>query len=48
MKKLLLLTLLVIMGISVLYAQQKITGTVISTEDGEPLPFVTVAVTGTA
>ncbi len=47
MKKLLLLTLSVIMGISVLYAQQKVTGTVISTEDGEPLPFVTVAVTGT-
>src|SRR3989339_511262 len=46
MKKLLLLTLSVIMGISVLYAQQKVTGTVISTEDGDPLPFVTVVVTG--
>jgi len=47
MKKLLLLTMSVIMGISVLYAQQKVTGTVISTEDGEALPFVTVVVTGT-
>ncbi|MFA5849218.1 MAG: SusC/RagA family TonB-linked outer membrane protein [Bacteroidales bacterium] len=47
MKKILLLTLSVIMGISVLYAQQKVTGTVISTEDGDPLPFVTVVVTGT-
>ncbi|GAB1472955.1 hypothetical protein MASR2M69_03960 [Bacteroidota bacterium] len=35
------------MGISVLFAQQRITGKVTSAEDGQPLPFVTVAVTGT-
>lgn len=47
MKKILLLTISVIMGISVLFAQQRITGKVTSAEDGQPLPFVTVAVTGT-
>ncbi len=46
MKKLLLLTISVIMGITTLFAQQKITGVVLSAEDGLPLPFVTVAVTG--
>ncbi|MHC1780538.1 MAG: SusC/RagA family TonB-linked outer membrane protein [Bacteroidales bacterium] len=47
MKKLLLLTISVIMGISALFAQQRVTGKVTSAEDGQPLPFVTVAVTGT-
>lgn len=37
----------IILGISVLYPQQKITGKVVSSEDKEPLPYVTVSVTGT-
>ncbi len=47
MKKLLLLTLSVLMAISVLHAQQRVTGKVVSAEDGSPLAFVSVFVTGT-
>jgi TonB-linked SusC/RagA family outer membrane protein len=47
MKKLLLLTLSVIISIASLFAQQKVTGKVISGEDKQPLAFVTVVVTGT-
>lgn len=47
MKKILLLTLSVTLGISTLFAQQRVTGTVTSTEDDGPLPYVTVVVAGT-
>ncbi len=47
MKKLLLLTLTVIISISTLFAQQRVTGKVTSGEDGSPLAFVTVIVSGT-
>mgnify|MGYP003805987199 CR=1 FL=1 len=48
MKKLLLLTLSVMMGFSVLFAQQKVTGRVTAAEDGAPLAYVTVIATGTS
>jgi hypothetical protein len=48
MKKFLLLTLSVMMGFTALFAQQKVTGTVTSSEDGAPMPYVTVVVTGTS
>jgi len=47
MKKLLLLTLSVMMGFTALFAQVRVTGTVISSEDGAPIPYVTVVVAGT-
>lgn len=47
MKKILLLTLSMLVGISALFAQQRVTGTVIFAEDGSPLPYVTVVVAGT-
>ena len=47
MKKILLLTLSMMVGISALFAQQRVTGTVIFAEDGSPLPYVTVVVAGT-
>lgn len=47
MKKILLLTLSVIMGFTALFAQQRVTGTVTSSEDGAPIPYVTVVVAGT-
>jgi len=47
MKKFLLLTLSVIMGFTALSAQQRVTGTVTSSEDGAPIPYVTVVVAGT-
>lgn len=47
MKKLLLLTLSVMMGCTALFAQQMVTGTVISSEDNAPIPYVTVVVAGT-
>ncbi len=47
MKKFLLLTLSVMMGFTALFAQQKVTGTVTSSEDGAPMPYVTVVVAGT-
>ena len=47
MKKFLLLTLSVMMGVSALFAQQRITGTVTSAEDNAPLPYVTIVVGGT-
>jgi len=47
MKKFLLLTLSVIMGFTALFAQQRVTGTVTSSEDGAPIPYVTVVVAGT-
>ena len=39
MKKFLLLTLSVIMGFTALFAQQRVTGTVTSSEDGAPIPL---------
>ena len=48
MKKFLLLTLSVMMGFTALFAQQKVTGTVTSSEDGAPMPYVTVVITGTS
>jgi hypothetical protein len=36
------------MGFTALFAQQKVTGTVTSSEDGAPMPYVTVVVTGTS
>ncbi|HHV40341.1 MAG TPA: TonB-dependent receptor [Bacteroidales bacterium] len=47
MKKFLLLTLSVMMGVSALFAQQRVTGTVTSAEDNAPLPYVTIVVGGT-
>lgn len=47
MKKILLLTLSVMMGFTALFAQVRVTGTVISSEDGAPIPYVTVVVAGT-
>ncbi|MDD3990255.1 MAG: SusC/RagA family TonB-linked outer membrane protein [Bacteroidales bacterium] len=47
MKKIILLTLTVIISISALFAQQRVTGRVTSGEDGSALAFVTVVVTGT-
>jgi TonB-linked SusC/RagA family outer membrane protein len=47
MKKILLLTMLLIMSISVLSAQQRVTGKVTSAEDGTSIAFVTVVVSGT-
>ena len=47
MKKFLLLTLSVMMGFSALFAQHRVTGKVTSSEDGAPIPYVTVVVVGT-
>ena len=48
MKKVALLLALVFMGLQVLFAQTKeITGTVVSSEDGGPIPGVSVSVKGT-
>ncbi|HQB23348.1 MAG TPA: carboxypeptidase-like regulatory domain-containing protein, partial [Bacteroidales bacterium] len=47
MKKFLLLTLSVMMGFSALFAQHRVTGKVTSSEDGAPIPYVTVVVAGT-
>lgn len=47
MKKTLLLSLFVLLGVSVAFAQIKVTGVVTDDVTGEPLPFVTVVVKGT-
>lgn len=48
MKRILLLTFAVMAGISTLFAQNKVTGTVTSAEDGSTMPYVTVVVAGTS
>ncbi len=46
MKKTILLTLFVLLGVGFSYAQTRVTGTVTGADDGQPLPFVTVSVKG--
>jgi len=47
-KKTLFLTLIVLFGASALFAQSKVTGTVLDDATGEALPFVSVAIVGTS